>query len=58
MANRPTTNRRMDDTNRLFPPNGRWHTVFKDGREAVVDGRWPASTTRPAGPDRTVRTNV
>ena len=31
MVNRPPTNRRIDEMNRFFPPNGRWHTVFVNG---------------------------
>ncbi|MDA7940285.1 MAG: hypothetical protein MPJ05_07955 [Nitrosopumilus sp.] len=39
LMNRPPTHDRVDEMNRIFPDNGRWHTVFEEGDQVVVDGR-------------------
>lgn len=39
LTNRPPTNQRIREMNRLFPHNGRWHTVFEDRDYVLVDGR-------------------
>ena len=38
LMNRPPTSRRVHDMNRIFPHNGRWHTVFDVDDSVVVDG--------------------
>lgn len=37
LMNRPPTDRRIREMNRLFPHNGRWHTVFEDADKVYVD---------------------
>jgi hypothetical protein len=39
LTNRPPTNQRVEEMNRLFPHNGRWHTVFEERDHVFVDGR-------------------
>jgi hypothetical protein len=39
LMNRPPTNGRIEEMNRLFPHNGRWHTVFEEKDQVFVDGR-------------------
>ncbi len=38
LMNRPPTSRRVNDMNRIFPHNGRWHTVFDVDDSVIVDG--------------------
>ena len=38
LMNRPPTSRRVQDMNRIFPHNGRWHTVFDVDDSVIVDG--------------------
>lgn len=40
LMNRPPTNERVDEMNKIFPDNGRWHTVFDTEDHVVVDGKW------------------
>ncbi|MDA7943974.1 MAG: hypothetical protein MPJ06_08265 [Nitrosopumilus sp.] len=39
LMNRPPTHDRVDEMNRIFPDNGRWHTVFEESDQVVIDGR-------------------
>lgn len=48
LMNRPPTSRRVQDMNRMFPHNGRWHTVFDVDDSVIVDG----VEVRRKGPDR------
>ena len=38
LMNRPPSSRRVRDMDRIFPDNGRWHTVFDIDDSVVVDG--------------------
>lgn len=38
LTNRPPTSSRVSEMNKLFPPNGRWHTVFEEDDQVTVDG--------------------
>ena len=38
LMNRPPTNQRVHDMDRIFPDNGRWHTVFDVDDSVIVDG--------------------
>ena len=38
LMNRPPTSRRVQDMDRIFPHNGRWHTVFDVDDSVIVDG--------------------
>ena len=38
LMNRPPSSRRVQDMDRIFPDNGRWHTVFDVDDSVVVDG--------------------
>ena len=48
LMNRPPTRSRVVEMDRIFPDNGRWHTVFEDEHQISIDGR----QVRKAGPDR------
>lgn len=39
LMNRPPTSRRVEEMNRIFPGNGRWHTVFEEGDRVYVDDK-------------------
>ena len=39
LMNRAPTNRRIDEMNRIFPSNGKWHTVFEEKDHITIDGR-------------------
>ena len=38
LMNRPPTSQRVQDMDRMFPHNGRWHTVFDMDDSVVIDG--------------------
>ena len=38
LTNMPPTNDKVKEMNRLFPHDGRWHTVFEDDDHVFVDG--------------------
>lgn len=48
LMNKKPTNGRIEEMNRIFPANGRWHTVFEESDQVIVDGKriWKR------GPDR------
>ena len=39
LTNRPPTRKRIIDMDRIFPHNGKWHTVFEHGDTVSIDGR-------------------
>lgn len=39
LTNQLPTNQRIREMNRLFPHNGRWHTIFEDRDQVFVDGK-------------------
>ena len=39
LMNRPPTNHRIHEMDRIFPDNGRWHTVVEDDDSITIDGR-------------------
>lgn len=48
LMNRAPTDDRIREMNRIFPDNGRWHTVFEDKESITIDGR----QVQKAGPRR------
>jgi len=39
LMNKIPTNERIDNMNKIFPPNGKWHTVFDESDQVFVDGK-------------------
>lgn len=39
LMNRAPTSGRVREMNRIFPDNGRWHTVFEEDDSVTIDGR-------------------
>ena len=39
LTNMPPTHHKLEEMNRLFPHNGRWHTLFEDREKTYVDGK-------------------
>ena len=38
MNKHPTINR-VDEMNKIFPNNGKWHTVFDENDQVFIDGK-------------------
>ncbi len=39
LMNRPPTDHRVAEMNKIFPDNGKWHTMFEDKDSITIDGR-------------------
>ncbi len=39
LMNKYPTNTKIDHMNKIFPPNGEWHTVFEEKDQVFVDGK-------------------
>jgi hypothetical protein len=39
LMNRPPTNEKVDEMNKIFPHNGKWHTVFEEEDQMFIDGK-------------------
>ncbi len=39
LMNRPPTHTRIEEMDKIFPDNGRWHTVFEDDELISIDGK-------------------
>lgn len=39
LMNKPPTHDRVKEMNRIFPGNGKWHTVFEEDDHVTIDGR-------------------
>ena len=37
--NRPPTNEKVEEMNKIFPSDGKWHTVFEDKESVTIDGK-------------------
>ena len=48
LMNKAPTNRRIKEMNRMFPDNGKWHTVFDEKDYVIIDGKrvWKQSPER------------
>ena len=38
LMNKAPTNRKVNELNKIFPDNGKWHTVFEEKDVAYIDG--------------------
>ena len=48
LMNRAPTHDRVREMNKIFPDNGRWHTVFEERDSITIDGK----EIRKSGPER------
>ena len=39
LMNRAPTSGKVKELNRIFPHNGKWHTVFEEKDHAYIDGK-------------------
>lgn len=39
LLNIPPTNDKVEEMNKMFPHNGKWHTVFEEKDQVIVDGK-------------------
>ncbi len=39
LMNKAPTNDRIHQMNKIFPSNGKWHTIFEDTTSITVDGK-------------------
>jgi hypothetical protein len=37
--NKPPTNKKFEEMNKIFPDNGKWHTVFEENNSITIDGK-------------------
>lgn len=38
LLNKYPTNNKVEQMNKIFPNNGKWHTVFEEDDQVLVDG--------------------
>jgi len=39
LMNKAPTSDKVEEMNKIFPDNGRWHTVFEEQDQVTVDGK-------------------
>ncbi len=39
LMNKSPTDEKIDHRNKIFPPNGKWHTVFEEKDQVHIDGK-------------------
>ena len=39
LMNKAPTNEKFEEMNKIFPSNGKWHTVFEEKDSITIDGR-------------------
>ncbi len=39
LMNKAPTNDKVEEMDKIFPDNGRWHTVFEEQDQITVDGK-------------------
>lgn len=39
LLNRVPTNDKVEHMNKIFPHNGKWHTVFEEKDQVIIDGK-------------------
>jgi hypothetical protein len=39
LMNKAPTSDKVEEMNKIFPDNGRWHTVFEEPDQVTVDGK-------------------
>lgn len=48
LMNKAPTNEKFEEMNRIFPSNGKWHTVFEEKDSITIDGKqiWRKSSDK------------
>lgn len=48
LMNKAPTNEKFEEMNKIFPSNGKWHTVFEENDSVTIDGRqiWKKSSDK------------
>ena len=39
LMNKAPTNEKVEEMNKIFPSNGKWHTVFEEKESVTIDGK-------------------
>ena len=39
LMNKTPTNKKVEEMNKIFPANGKWHTVFEENDKVHIDGK-------------------
>lgn len=39
LMNKAPTNEKVKEMNRIFPDNGKWHTVYEEQDQITIDGK-------------------
>jgi len=39
LMNKAPTSDKVEEMNKIFPDNGKWHTVFEEQDEITIDGK-------------------
>jgi len=39
LMNKHPTSSKVDEMNKIFPHNGKWHTVFEEKDQVTIDGK-------------------
>ena len=39
LMNRAPTNKKVEEMNKIFPHNGKWHTVIEEKDQVTIDGK-------------------
>jgi hypothetical protein len=39
LMNKAPTNEKVKEMNRIFPDNGKWHTVYEEQNQITIDGK-------------------
>jgi len=39
LINKAPTSDKVEEMNKIFPDNGKWHTVFEEQNEITIDGK-------------------
>lgn len=39
LLNKTPTNKKIQEMNKIFQSNGRWHTVFEEEDSVIIDGK-------------------
>jgi hypothetical protein len=48
LMNKAPTNQRIKEMEKMFPDNGKWHTIFDEKDQVIIDGKrvWKQSPER------------
>jgi len=48
LMNKAPNNKKVEEMNKIFPHNGKWHTVFEEKDQVTIDGKsiWKKDPTK------------